>query len=96
MRTRAGVGIALDLQCYRRLRGKKVLDLERASPNGEGALALSTRQALSLALADAISSFSSVILWSALPPHFSLHDVPTTYGLNVFILLDDTSTSQAM
>jgi hypothetical protein len=45
---------------------------------------------LPLALADAINAFSSVILLSALPPHFSMHDVPTTYGLNVFILPNDT------
>jgi hypothetical protein len=43
-----------------------------------------------LALADAMSAFNSVILWSALPPPFRMHDVPTTYGLNVFILPDDT------
>jgi hypothetical protein len=48
---------------------------------------LSTLRALPLALADAISSFSSVILWSARSPPFKMHDVPTTYGLKVFIQL---------
>ena len=32
-------------------------------------------------------SFSSNILWSAVAPHFRMHDVPTTYGLKVFIRL---------
>ncbi len=45
-----------------------------------------------LILADAMSSFSSVILLSALSPPFSLQEVPTTYGLKVFIRSNHTAS----
>ena len=38
-----------------------------------------------LRLANASSSFSSVILWSALSPPFKMQEEPTRYGIQVFI-----------
>jgi len=52
-------------------------------------------RAPALASEDAINSLSSVILWSAVSPPFRMHDVPTTYGLKVFIQSDDTKPRRA-
>ena len=43
------------------------------------------RAAAAYRASDAISSFSSVILWSALSPPLKIQERPTIYGLKVFI-----------
>jgi hypothetical protein len=43
------------------------------------------RAAAAYRASDAISSFSSVILWSALSPRLKIQERPTIYGVKVFI-----------
>jgi hypothetical protein len=44
-----------------------------------------TERAAAYRASDAIRSFSSVILWSALSPPLKIQERPTIYGVKVFI-----------
>ena len=72
--------------CQRRLWAATFLDLEFLSALAiVGDENVSVRGLTVLPLADAINSFNSVILWSALSPRFKIQDLPGIYGVKVFI-----------
>jgi hypothetical protein len=83
-RQRFAASVSRDVRCGPGGRGFHPREWDRRSVR-VSAWSLSTLRALSPALADAISSFSSVILSSAVSPPFRMQDLPTMYGVKVFI-----------
>jgi hypothetical protein len=72
--------------CQRRLWAATFLDLEFLSALGiVGDEKRLGKRRNGAALSDAINSFNSVILWSALSPRFKIQDAPGIYGVKVFI-----------